>query len=147
MCHFIQVILNIRLREECRTDLLCDTSCFTGLDLCFPQFVKDQCLTSVYVTHNTDDWTTKLSILVFIPPVQQLFLFLFLKEFLLSFTSFCVNLLQSVLFHLFRFLLSLLFLRFLQILDLFTNFPFRFFLAIIRGILLICAFDWDFNIF
>ena len=66
MCQFAHMILKILWWEECGTDLLCDTSSFTGLNLCLPQFIKDQRLSSVYVTHNTDYWTTKLSVLVFI---------------------------------------------------------------------------------
>ena len=63
--------LNIFLGEVSGTNLLCDTTSFTGLHISLSELVKNQCLSSIYVTKDTDNWASQL-----------LCLFLFLVSFL-----------------------------------------------------------------
>ena len=48
--HSINHVLNIVLREISCTNLLCDTTCFASLNVGFPKFIKNECLTCIYVT-------------------------------------------------------------------------------------------------
>ena len=63
MCNVVEMILKIFRWEVSSTDLLRDTTCLASLDFRLPQFVKYKCLSSVYVTHNTYDWTAELACL------------------------------------------------------------------------------------
>ena len=57
------MVLKIFRWEVCSTNLLRDTACLTSLNFRLPQFVKYKCLSSVYVTHNTYDWTAEFACL------------------------------------------------------------------------------------
>ena len=70
------MVLQILFWEVSCTDLLRDTTGFTCLHLRPPQLIKDQRLSRIDVTHDADDWATKLFVLVL--SCCQLFLLLLL---------------------------------------------------------------------
>ena len=43
-----------------RTNVLCNSACFTCNNICFTNAVKQCCFTVVYVTHHSDDRWTRL---------------------------------------------------------------------------------------
>jgi len=53
------MLLKILRREVSGTDLLGDTASLIGLDICFSQFVQDQGLARIDVTHNADNRATQ----------------------------------------------------------------------------------------
>jgi Na+/pantothenate symporter len=50
--------------EEGSSNLLSDTTSFSTLHISVTEFIEDLSLSSIDVTHDTDDRTTKLSVLV-----------------------------------------------------------------------------------
>ena len=64
--YFITMTLDILWWEESRTDLLCNTTSFSSLNICPSKFIKNQSFTSIDVTHNTHDWASKFSSCVLI---------------------------------------------------------------------------------
>ena len=59
MFHDRDVMLKVIFWEVSSTNLLSDTSCFIGLNVCFSELIKDKRLTRVYMTHDTNDGTTQ----------------------------------------------------------------------------------------
>ena len=57
------MFLQVFRREVGRTDLLRDTTSFIGLNVSFTQFIKDQSLSGIDVTHDADNWATQPSCL------------------------------------------------------------------------------------
>lgn len=64
--HSINMTLNIFRWEEGSTNLLGNTTSFSGLDTCFSKFIENQSFSGIDVTHNTNDWASKFSGCVFI---------------------------------------------------------------------------------
>ena len=61
--HDIDVMLQIFTWEVCCTNLLSDTASFVSLHVGLSKFVENLGLTGIYVTHDTNDWASKLLLL------------------------------------------------------------------------------------
>jgi hypothetical protein len=61
--HFDNQTVNVLLWEVGSTNLLCDTSCLSGLNVGFSQFIKNECFSSVYMPKDAHNWASEFLLL------------------------------------------------------------------------------------
>jgi len=75
ICHDLNVLAKVVLREVSCADLLRDAACLVRLHVRFSEFVEDESLACVYVAHNADNGAAQLASillsLALLPSLQQ----------------------------------------------------------------------------